>query len=113
MLGETAPPDPGVIAGRERQGRVSRLPPRIAEVGLALVQAWTEAGGVAPVTTHHVWQHDSRALSVGATSSVLSRAVSFRLVRRAGRGQWSATDQVLEIRGELEARILGEEKAHG
>jgi hypothetical protein len=105
----TTEPDPADLAARERYWRVNRLPPRIAEVTLALVEAWAEEGGVAPVATRHVWKHDSRALTVGSTSSALLRAMPFGLAKHHGRGQWCATDSAVEIRGELEARVRGKE----
>jgi hypothetical protein len=100
-------PDPAILAARKRHGEVSRLPRRIAEVTHALMEAWTQAGGSAPVTTHEVLEYDSRSLSSASTSSALRGAMRLRLADRAGRGLWFATSRAWELRREMEARVLG------
>lgn len=84
------------------------LPQRVAEVTHALMEASNAIGGGVPVTTYEVWQYDGRSLSLGATSSALTRAMRFRLADRAApRGLWMATNRAWEMRRALEDRILG------
>jgi hypothetical protein len=97
-----------VLAARKRHGHASSLPKRVAEVTHALMEAWTQTGGSAPVTTHEVWEYDSRSLTLGSTSSALTRALRLGLADRAApRGLWFATSRAWEIRRELENRVLG------
>lgn len=90
------------------------LPVRVAEVAHALMEAWTQSGGSVPVTTHEVWEYDTRSPCLGSTSSTLARAMRYGLADRAApRGLWIATNRAWEIRRELEDRVLGEGKGHG
>ena len=89
--------------------RAEHLPKRVAQVTHALMEAWTQYGGSAPVTTHEVWEYDSRSLSLGSTSSALSRAMRLGLTDRAApRGLWVATERAWAMRRELESLILRE-----
>jgi hypothetical protein len=104
-------PAPAVLAARKRHGQVSRLPRRVAEVAHALMEACTQIGGGVPVTTHEVWERDSRSLTLGSTSSALTRAMRLRLADRAApRGLWMPTNQAWELRRALEDRVLGKEE---
>ena len=83
------------------------LPLRVAQVTHALMEAWTEAGGSVPVTTTEVMVYDAAALTLGSTSSALSRAMRHELADRAGHGLWFATSRAWAMRGALESLILG------
>jgi hypothetical protein len=84
------------------------LPLRVAEVTHALMEACRAIGGGVPVTTHEVWRYDERSLTLGATSSALTRAMKLRLADRAApRGLWMPTNAAWEMRRALEDRVLG------
>lgn len=84
------------------------LPKRVAHVTHALMEAWTQANGSCPVTTTEVMEYDAEALTLGSTSSALTRAMRYGLADRVGRGLWFATEQGWKLRRDLEDRFLAE-----
>ena len=102
-----------IVVAIELRLKVVRLPLRVAEVTHALMEAWTQAGG-GPITTHEVWEYDSRSLTLGATSSALTRALDLDLVDRAApRGLWFATTKAWEMRHQLEDVLLSGSRDDG
>lgn len=93
---------------------VVRLPRRVAHVAHALMMAWEEAGGSAPVTAAEVCIYDSEALSVQGTGRALACARKLRLADSAPGGPlgvmlWWPADGAWKIRRALEARVLAEQ----
>ncbi|MGH3121083.1 MAG: hypothetical protein ACRDND_08625 [Streptosporangiaceae bacterium] len=83
------------------------IPDRAAHVTHALMEAWSAAGGSAPVTTAEVCEYDSEALTPRHTAAALIQARRLGLAN-GGRGLWFATDRAWAIRRVLEDRFLAE-----
>jgi hypothetical protein len=82
------------------------LPTRVAEVTHALMEAWTTAGGSAPLTVAEICVYDSNALNVEYTRRALRQARTCGLTDGAG-GLWFATSRAWEMRRELDDWFYG------
>jgi hypothetical protein len=81
------------------------LSPRVAQVTRALMEAWANAGGSAPVTASEVCEYDAEALNAVQTGIALSHAKQCGLADGAG-GLWFATERAWAMHRELEEHVL-------
>lgn len=83
------------------------LPIRVAQVTHALMEAWSERHGNAPVKAAEVCIYDAWALTPRHTAAALAQARQHGLADGRG-GLWFATDRAWEIRRALETLVLGD-----